>query len=224
MVDSFYLGAYWTQRKEGLDIVVSKTLSFMHELVKLDEQFFNWYEQGYTKKEALSKKIIIDKEYIEKLYKKSVKKNDLGSDGFSKIGYSIDLWSGHQEEYSSSLSINCGHSSKYFSNCCVITMPSDGRQKERLLSLVKQKELFDLLIKSWNPDNIILSSNRLKNEIGTDEVGWITYYKLIRRIPKISDKIMYEKYSGGHLFYLANKNSYDYHLVKELLPLKGIIK
>lgn len=224
MVDSFYLGAYWTQRKENLDTVVSRTLSFLQELTRLDEQFLNWYEQGYSKKEALSKKIIIDKEYIETLYKKSVKKNDLDSEGFSKIGYSIGLWSGHEEEHSSSLSINCGHSSKFFSNSVVITMPTEGELKERLLSLVTQKELFNLLIKNWNPDNIILSSNRLKSEIGTDEIGWITYYKSIRRAPKIGNKIVYEKYSGGHLFYLANNSCYDYNLAKELLPLKEIIK
>ncbi|HEV8271198.1 MAG TPA: Imm52 family immunity protein [Chitinophagaceae bacterium] len=224
MIDSFYLGAYWAQRKENLDIVVNKTISFLQGLARVDTQFLNWYEQGYSKKEALSKKIIVDKENIETLYKKSFKKNDLDNEGFSKIGYSIGMWSGHQEEYSSSVSINCGHSSKFFSNSCVITIPIEGEQKERLLSLIKQKELLNLLIKNWEPKNIILSSNKLKNEIGTDEVGWVSYYKSIRRAPKTSNTVIYEKFNNGHLFYLADKSCYDYGLAKELLPLKEIIE
>jgi len=223
MIDSFYLAAYWVQRKENLHIVVEKTISFLQDLTRLDEQFVNWYEQGYNKKDALSNKIIIDKESIETLYKKGVKKNDLDNEGFSKIGYSIGMWSGDKEEYSSSLSINCGHASKFFSNSCVITIPAEGEQKERLLKLIKQKELVNLLIKSWEPDNIVLSSSKLKSEIGTDEVGWVTYYKSLRRIPKISDKVIYEKSNSGHLFYLANEASYDYSLAKKLLPLKEII-
>jgi hypothetical protein len=84
--------------------------------------------------------------------------------------------------------------------------------------------LVNLLIKSWEPDNIILSSGKLKSEIGTDEVGWVTYYKSIRRTPKISNKVIYEKYNGGHLFYLANEASYDYSLAKEILALKEAIE
>ncbi|MEO7044423.1 MAG: Imm52 family immunity protein [Ferruginibacter sp.] len=222
MEDSFYLAAYWVQRKESLDIVVNKTISFLQDLARLDEQFLNWYEQGYSKKEDLNK-IIIDKENIEKLFRERVKKNDIDNEGYSKIGYSIGMWSGHEEEYSSGVSINCGHSSKFFSNSCVITIPTEGVQKERLLTFIKQKELVNLLIKSWQPDNVILSSSMLKSEIGTDEVGWITYYKSIRRIPKIINKVIYEKYDGGHLFYLANKNFYDHSLVNELLLLKDVL-
>lgn len=217
MVDSFYIGAYWRQRKENLDIVIKKTVLFLQELSRLDEQFQCWYVQGH------SKKIIVDKENIATLYKKKIKKNDLDSEGFSRIGYSIGMWSGGEEEYSSSLSINCGHASKFFPNCCFITFPTEGEQKERLLKLNKQKDLVNLLIKSWNPDNIILSSNKLKSEIGTDEIGWITYYKSINQTPKIKGNVIYEKHDCGHLFYLQNEVSYDYNMAKELLLLKAII-
>lgn len=222
MIDSFYIAAYWVQRKESLDTVVRKTISFLQDLARLDEQFLTWYEQGYGKVEALSKKVIIDKESIESLYRKKIKKNDLDNEGFSKIGYSIGMWSGDDEEYSSSLSINCGHASKFFSNSCVVTMPIKGAQKDRLLTLIKQKVLVNLLIKNWEPDNVILSSSKLKNEIGTDEVGWITYYKSIKRTPNISQKLIYERCHCGHLFYLDGEISYDYSLVKELQPLKDI--
>ncbi len=216
MVDSFYIGAYWRQRKANLNTVVEKTVSFLQELSKLDGQFQSWYV-------GQSKKIIVNKENIEALYKKKVKKIDLDIEGFSKIGYSIEMWSGGKEEFSSSLSINCGHASKFFPNCCVITFPSEGEEKERLLKLNKQKDLVNLLIRNWNPDSIILSSNKLKREIGTDEVGWITYYKSIKQTPNIGGGVIYEKHDFGHLFYLENETCYGYNMTKELEPLKAIV-
>lgn len=224
MIDSFYLAAYWVNRKESLDTVVKKTISFLLDIARLDEQFLNWYELGFNKNEAISKKIIIDKESIESLYRQRVKKNDLDNEGFSKIGYSIGMWSGQEEECSSNISINCGHSSNFFSNSCVITIPAEGKQKERLLGLIKQIELVKLLIKSWEPDNVILSSSKLKSEIGTDEVGWVTYSVSIKCKPKTTNRVIYEKYDRGHLFYLANVSSYDYNLAKELIPLKEAIE
>src|SRR5436190_19984156 len=46
MIDSFYIGAYWTNRKEKLESIVNKTVSFLGELAISDEQFFDWYELG----------------------------------------------------------------------------------------------------------------------------------------------------------------------------------
>lgn len=218
MADSFYIGTYWRDRKESLDLVVKKTTFFLQELSKSDEQFQSWYAQGHLEE------IEINIESIEMLYKRKIKKNDLDSEGFSRIGFSIGMWTGGKEEHSSSLSINCGHASKFFPNCCLITLPIEGEGKEKLLRLNKQRNIVNLLIKNWNPDNIILSSNKLKSEIGTDEIGWITYYKRINQRPKIRFPLIYEKCEQGHLFYLQNETSYDYTSTKALVPLKTIIR
>jgi hypothetical protein len=222
MIDSFYIGAYWTNRKEKLESIVNKTVSFLGELAISDEQFFDWYELGYSIKEALSKKGVVDIQHIESLYKKGIRKGDLDNDGYSKIGYSIGLWTGHKEENSSNLSINGGHASKFFPNCCVIEMPIEGEQKDRLLSISKQKVLFDIFIRCWNPDNVLLRSTMLESEIENDEIGWVSYYKSIGKAPK-NDKIIHEQFHGGHLFYLTGSESYNYDLCKELKAIAKVI-
>ncbi|HMK19255.1 MAG TPA: Imm52 family immunity protein [Chitinophagaceae bacterium] len=225
MVDVFYIGAYWWNRKEDLATVVNKTIMFLQELSNLDKEFMNWYEKGYNKKEA-SRRVSIEKNNIETLYKNGIKKNDLDNEGFSNIGYSIDLWTGHKEEYSSSISINGGHASKFFSNSCVIILPIAEESKERLLKLDKQKAVISLLIKIWQPDSVVLNSNKLKDETGLiNKIGWVTYFKNLNQIPKFSENIIHETLNNGHLYYLKTKNDicYDYDLINELLSLKKLV-
>jgi hypothetical protein len=226
MVDTFYTGGYWSEGKDCLGSVVDKTMSFLEKLSKIDIQFANWYQLGYTKREALQRKVNLDQNYISNLYRSRIKKNDLDEDGFSKIGFSIDLWTGHEEDFSSSLAINCGHSSKNFKNSCVINIPIEGEAKDRLLSIDKQKEIFHLLIDEWHPQNIIVNSKSLSGITQMpNEIGWMTYIKELKKIPDFKSKIIRKHFNGGHLFYLETKNSfcYDYDLMEELLPLRAVI-
>lgn len=221
----FYIGAYWDNRREDLATVVNKTVLFLHELSRLDEQFSNLYEKGYNKKES-SKNVVIEKDNIERLYKSCIKKKDLDGEGYSKIGYLIDLWTGQKEEYSSSLTITAGHASKFFSNACVIKLPIAEEPKERLLKLDKQKIIFSLLIKIWQPDTIVLNSNELKNKTRlVNEIGWITYVKNLKDYSQKNDKIIHEKLDNGDLFFLKLNDdiSYNYDLMQELLVLKKVV-
>jgi hypothetical protein len=170
--------------------------------------------------------VTIEKDNIEMLFKKNIKKNDLDNQGFSNIGYSIDLWTGHEEKYSSSLSINGGHASKFFSNSCVLSLPIAKERQEQLLKLDKVKDIITLLISTWQPDSAVLNSNKLKDETGLiNKLGWVTYVKNLAANSKISEKIIHENLNGGNLFYLKmnNNSCYDYDLIQELLTLKDVI-
>ena len=226
MIDSFYIGAYWGSRAKPLEQVIDKVLQTLQELAEIDKQFLKWYEGGNSRKQSLKKEIVLNNETIEKLCLQQVKKGELDENGFAKMGFLFGLWSGHQDEESSSISFNVGgaFTSPHLSNSCVITIPFEGTARERLLQAEKAKIIISVLVDIWTPDYSVLASSFLNNELNVvNDIGWVTYYKSIRRTPKISNKVIYEKYNGGHLFYLANESSYDYSLVKELLPLKEII-
>ena len=74
MIDSFYLGAYWKNRKEFLDHIITPTLLTLKGLTELDEQFSNLYELGNNRKQALENKVSQTAENIKKLYQEAVKK------------------------------------------------------------------------------------------------------------------------------------------------------
>ena len=108
MIDSFYIGAYWGSRAESLSEVRNKVLQTFEKLATTDEQFSNWYEGGMSRKKAMEKKVVFDKETIERLSLQQVKKGELDEKGFAKMGFLFGVWSGHSDEESSSISFNVG--------------------------------------------------------------------------------------------------------------------
>jgi len=224
MIDTFYIGAYWRNRKELLNRVVNPTLQTLRELSEVDKQFLNLYELGMSRQQALEHRISLTPEYIERLYRGRVKKNDLDQDGYNKIGYRLSLWTGHKEGEASTISFNAGSSSKRLTDLCLINLPSEGAAKNRLLQLDKVKEIIKLLIRNWNPDTVVLNSKELSEALDTmNELGWVTYTKNVKTWLKLSDNIVHEKsFFGGHLFYLKTENNlaYDYNLISQLLSVK----
>jgi hypothetical protein len=104
-------------------------------------------------------------------------------------------------------------------------MPIEGEAKERLLTFDRQKKIITLLLNHWDPPNVIVNSKKLSNITQMpNEVGWITYVKKVKQIPKFSSKIIHESFNNGHLFYLETKNDicFDYDLIEDLLPLQRL--
>jgi len=225
MLDTFIIGAYWKDRKQLLDNIITSTLQTLKRLSEIDEQFVNLYELGMSRKEALEHKALLSHKYIEKLYLKRVKKNDLDPNGYSKIGYRLSLWTGHKDGEASNISFGVGKSSDKLTNVCLIQMPFEGAASDRLLHFDKIKEIITILIQKWDPEVVVLNSTELSNKLNVmNEVGWVTYRKKVKGKVKLSNKVIHDdNFLSGHLFYLNGHNVYDYSLMDELVPITKIV-
>jgi len=225
MIDAFSIGAYWKNRKQLLDSIINPTVQTLKGLGEIDEQFVNLYELGRSRKQALEHKISLSSEYIRELYLRGTKNNDLDQSGYSKIGYSLWVWTGHTDEEASNLSFSVGKSSERLSNVCLIKIPSEGVARDRLLNIEKIKKIIALLIQNWDPDMVVLNSRELSNKLDImNEVGWVTYRKRLTGKPKLNDKVIHDSsFCGGHLFYLNSQNVYDYDLIDNLVPITKVI-
>jgi hypothetical protein len=223
MADSFYIGAYWGSRAETLNEVKDKVIQTLKRLADEDEQFANWYEGGMGRKEALSKRVTINSDTIQRLCLEQVRKGELSQDGVSKMGFLFGLWTGHKEEETSSISFSVGTASKWLTNSCVIKLPFRGSAHERLLQQKTATTIIALLVKIWNPDYAVLTSHDLNDKLDIgNKIGWITYQKFIKRTIKKMDKIIYNQIDGGHWFYPASGN-YDEKFSDELFKIKEFV-
>lgn len=222
MEESFILGAYWQGRAESLENAKEKILKTLIGLKAIDGQFSNWYEGGRSRKEALKKEMLLNILNIEKLCLKQVRKGELDAQGFSKMGFSFGLWTGHKEEEASSVSFSVGSNSKWLTNSCFIKMPFSGEAQNRLLQTDKSRSIIKLFVDIWNPDYAVLTSDSIRENLDVgNKLGWMTYIKNLPIVPHLSNKVTHEAYSNkSHLFYL---NSYNSDLIVELLPLKRVI-
>lgn len=228
MINNFYIGTYWSSRPQNLAQVSDKVLQTLERLSGIDQQFINWYELGLTRKKALEKNVPLNLETIQKICLKEVKKGELSNDGFSEMGFTFGLWTGHNNDESSGLTFSVGASfkSKYLVNSIVLNIPFEGEARNRLIDKSKILSIISMFIEIWDIDYAVLSSSELNNQIEVDvinQIGWITYRKSIKRTPKLNPHVIHEKINNGHLFYLDNAQPYDSTSIEKLLSIKPAI-
>jgi hypothetical protein len=223
MEDSFIIGAYWDSRAEPLHEVGDKVLQTLLRLSTEDEQFLNWYELGWSKKQALDKKIAFNIETIERLCLSRVKKKEFDDNGYSEMGFLFRLWTGHKEGEASTISFSVGTASEWLTNSCYVKIPSKGLARERLLQIGKAKEIISILADIWCPDYAVLTSDDLRERLNVgNKIGWVTYIKKINYIPQLGHGILYGGNQNGHWFYPRNPQ-YNDEFEKELVLLSKVI-
>lgn len=227
-MESFYIGAYWGSRGESLMQVRDKVLQTFQRLAEIDEQFLNWYEGGNSRKEALENRIVFNNETIEKLCLETVRKGELDKNGFAKMGFLFGLWTGHEDDESSSITFTVGtaFTSPHLFNSCVLSIPFEGEGRERLLQIEKAKKIIAVFVEVWNPDYAVLTSHQLRDKLNiANNVGWITYRKTIKSFRKISNVITSERFADGHLLYLNMPGGkfIDFNLAHKLTSVKEML-
>ena len=220
MMNSYFIGAYWAARPEPLQGAKHKIIETLNILAELDDQFFQWYEKGSSRKEAIGKKVVLDNDIVERLCLKKVKRNELDEGGFSKMGFYFSLWSGHRKDETSSISFNVGTQSKWLTNSCVISIPLIGPARERLLLTKNAKKIIEALVEIWNPDYAYLTSHDVSDRF--DGIGFVNYRKFIKRTPTTNSYVHYVKGTGGHWFSIKTENI-DEIALGHLMLLKDII-
>jgi len=226
MNDIFYIGAYWKNRKQKLDVLLSPTLTLLEGLARMDDQFLDLFEKGNSRSQALKSKVLKTEDELCRLFLKRTKKNDIDSNGYSSIGYRLSFWNGQGDGQASSISFSLGTNSDILSNYVLIDLPSEGVLKERLLQIDIVLQIIELLITNFNPEVIVLNSRRLQAELDSvDDVGWVSYKKNISRKFRMSDDniVHVSNYMGGHLFYLKNESGKAYNY-SSIAHLKGLTK
>ncbi|NCI50330.1 hypothetical protein GWC95_10385 [Sediminibacterium roseum] len=123
-----------------------KVLEFLKSLRDIDAQLFStWFEQGQSKKQALSKEVRFEERYIAELITKE------WDDKFPELGSTFMLWSGKDSEVKNtkvSFRIGVTSSKSHATEFIGISMPFEvslqpEKDDRRIIDIVKLiKQLF----------------------------------------------------------------------------------
>src|SRR5262245_42303313 len=120
-MNRFFLGAYWSPRRESLDQCTDRLLGFLHDLKTCDDTLVHWYQLGSSRAQALKNRVdTSDRVYFLELLRRRHRKR-----GFENLGYSVDLWNGGDDDKAVGLSVTCGLYFERLGNHANLNLPDD---------------------------------------------------------------------------------------------------
>jgi hypothetical protein len=149
----YFLGAYWPARKEAIEKCADRLFQFISNLSTCDSALEAWYEQGWSRKQALEKQAHIkSRNYLLDLLDRGRSRRDIDKSVVDDLGFSIGLWNGAAtEEKEAGLGITCGlyTSNPNLGNCVTLDFPKDLGE---LMQPERMAHVLSVVAESWEPD------------------------------------------------------------------------
>ena len=187
--EPLYLGAYWGDRREDLDACTERLMNFLLKLGACDGVFEQWFETGWSREEALSRKVAIERADLRKLVYKGRHLTDIGSKLMEDLGFSIFLWNGCPEDNGEmGFNVNCGSytGNPGLVNNCVINLPRRGAAAERILSVKSLERLMSVVVEAWEPDWAVITLHALREGFKvrprSPVFGWLLFLSARRGV------------------------------------------
>lgn len=147
-----YIGAYWGDRPQTLNECASLLTLFLSDLKEYNEEIFgNWFEQGMSRKTALSKPVEIDREVLSKLLSKRQK----GSD-YPDTNYRLSIWNGATNDaFGIVLRVSLGgNDTRFCLNSCLIEFGESDLYNSLILNESSVEGLKSVVEKIWIPESV----------------------------------------------------------------------
>lgn len=158
MIDRYEVRVAWGNRPDTMGICANALRSTCECLSELDPCFKLWYEQGRSRKDALSRPIPCENtERLLELLEKAQQKQIRATRGvITNLGAQLTLWNGLQDLEAAGLSVTCGlHAGTEQSplgNNFILSLPYAGSAFERTARLPLLMDALACLVRNWHPD------------------------------------------------------------------------
>jgi len=198
MSKDFYAGAYWGDREESLDACATRLSRFLNDMKCCGDPFCTWYEKGGSRREALTKRISPDLDYLRRLLTAGSVK------GSGSTGYVVGMWNGRSDTNGViDLSVSCGSACLKYGllNTCVIDLPHESPGFEEVVCLSVLKPLLGSLARNWQPDWAAVIPRTLRSLLpvphGHPHHAWILYLSDKRgTVPQLPEPARSEPLAG----------------------------
>jgi hypothetical protein len=133
------------KKNENVKEIAEKVLLFLEGLKSINNlEFSNWFQQGWSKKEALEKKILFEKDYLFQVIEKEWDKK------FPELGASFILWTGKNDDlFNSMLIFGLGVSSKNVKITNIVTLKFPSIENAPSIDEETIKSIINLFKEIW---------------------------------------------------------------------------
>jgi len=221
-IETYYLGAYWRPQEESVASCAEKLLAFLRTIVTIDTMFENWFETGWSKREALTKRIDVNQKALELL---------LSTNNDKELGHQIGIWNGESDDSRScGISVRCGCSNQYLHNSLIINLPYGTDVANKILTYKVLLQLMKATVDSWEPDwAVIMSNDQLDNiqetAAGQPTVGWFLYNsRTTNSLPDLPHPSCVTSFHGSGTLTVLTKDRFSARKPEHMMIVHNVSK
>jgi hypothetical protein len=177
--ETYYAAAYWGARKEPPEECARRTAHLLTLLASADPFLAQWYKPAKSQKDARKHPLMPpDLPTLAELFRRGVNR-ERGGPVFEDLGFTFWFGNGGTKGDYADLRIKGGDYSGG-SNYCVLDLPHQGPNAERVLTAPVLAHAVRSMALAWEPDWAMATSRTHrdllfeKTHAGTF-VGWVTY-------------------------------------------------
>jgi hypothetical protein len=237
MGETYYIGAYWGERREDAEACARRTAALVQSLMPMDPLFASWFRSAKSRKQALQQPLELELSSLQQHIQRKIMR-DSRRKPMEDLGFRVGLWNGYQGGNDAWLQVACGGYSEWVGNRCVLNAPYKGPGSERALTTPFQVAALRAIATAWEPDWGVAMSHDLwdiiKEKCPNVRVGWVTYLsRRLGRVPPLPAPVRIEPVEDkGALVILTPERftaSNPEHValaerVRELLDRAGLLK
>jgi hypothetical protein len=189
ILESYYAGVYWPARRESAEECARRAEVFFTLLSRCDPIYTRWFEQADSRKKALQLQFEPTYETFVRFFGR--RKYREGTHGFS-----FSAWTGNEEGHGGMLMMSCGSDFEGQSNKCLLYLPSEEPEKERVLRAPVLTQIMEAMVLAWEPDWGIITPDSLRDTLSEKGnagtfMGWMTYFSRSRgEVPPLPEPIL----------------------------------
>jgi hypothetical protein len=178
MIENYYAASYWLARSESAESCARHAERFFHLLGRCDPAWTRWYEPADSFEEARKRPFTPDAASFEELFARE--QHHFGD------RFSFRLWTGDNQEETSSAGGTCGSASPLIPSNCLLEPFDEGPVVERILSAPVMTEVLRSMAIAWDPEWGVATTDAHRQmavkgfpHAGTF-VGWVMYFSRLR--------------------------------------------
>jgi hypothetical protein len=179
--ETYYAGAYWGPRRESPEECARRAAAFLNLLAACDPLLAHWNKipkpRGKGRKTPLMPP---DLPTLTEAYRRGVNREP-GGPPIEHLGLNVSAYNDGTGPDYASVRMHCGsYEQNSSANACVLSLPSEGENAERILTASVLTEVARSMALAWEPDWGVAMSEAYRamdNRQGQEDIwlGWVTY-------------------------------------------------
>jgi hypothetical protein len=177
-MESFYLGAYWGNRRESALQCGERLARCVARLGGVDAVLGGWFRRARSKAAARTP-VDLDPESLGGLFAQGRDRRDVDGEVIEELGFSVGLWNRATPAVGLSATAGAYPSFPGVVNSFLLEFPPPEGEALRLYEPGAAQAIFDAVVEAWEPAWATWTSNSLRDaqDAAPREpvVGWLTY-------------------------------------------------